>query len=606
MAVDFSKISVLPLPTLANLNATVPNEVDAQRIASAWLDVLAVAVESDKPVDIGNLFLEESSWRDMLSLTWDFRTFHGISSITTFLEDRIKSTHPRSFKLRQEFLGLQRPNEDIAWINAFFDFETDIGIGFGVLRLVPTSSGEWKAYTVFTNLEGLKGFPEKIGALRNQEPSHGRWEEDRKRERDSEDGDPTVLIVGGGQSGLEISARLKAYGIKSLVVERNERIGDNWRNRYTALSLHDPVWYNQMPYLPFPSTWPVYAPSQKLANWLEHYAAALDLNVWTSSEVTGAIQDSNTRKWRVSVRRADRSTRVFNVNHLVLSTGFSSPKPKIPEVPGVFGGETLHSSQHKQASDYAGRKVVVIGSCVAAHDIAHDCYNHGVDVTMYQRSSTHVMTTKNGYAVLLGGMYAENGPSTDIADRVNASLPYFAGIGLKQQIAQKIAELDKELIDALNQSGFRTNQGIFETGLLLLAFSRNGGYYLDVGTSQLIADGRIKLKSDSQLKEFTKTGLLFEDGSELEADVAIFATGNGDIKDNIREICGDDVADRCPPLVGFDQEGELSGIARYLGTPSLWYLTGSLATCRFYSKHVALQIKAQEEGVFGSRYSLSS
>ena len=246
MSIDVSKLPVPPLPTLANLNATVPNDLDAPKVASEWLNALSAAIESNDAKKAVSLFVEDCWWRDMLALTWDFRTFHGSPAIEVFLRDRIDATHPRAFQLRQDFLGLQRPYEDLAWINAFFNFETDVGIGFGIFRLVPTANGEWKAHVVYTNLEDLKGFPEKIGALRNPDPNHGHWEEDRNREKEFEKSDPVVLIIGGGQSGLDVAARLKSLDVSTLVVERNERIGDNWRNRYDALCLHDVVCKSQI------------------------------------------------------------------------------------------------------------------------------------------------------------------------------------------------------------------------------------------------------------------------------------------------------------------------------------------------------------------------
>ncbi len=241
MSVDISKLPVPPLPTLANLNATVPNDLDAPKVALEWLNALSAAIESNDAKKAASLFVEDCWWRDMLALTWDFRTFRGSPAIEVFLRDRIDATHPRAFQLRRDFLGLQRPYEDLAWINAFFDFETDTGIGFGIFRLVPTANGEWKAHAVYTNLEDLKGFPENIGALRNPHPNHGHWEEDRNCEKEFEKSDPVVLIIGGGHSCLDVAARLKSLDMPTLVVERNERIGDNWRNRYDALCLHDVV-----------------------------------------------------------------------------------------------------------------------------------------------------------------------------------------------------------------------------------------------------------------------------------------------------------------------------------------------------------------------------
>ena len=188
------------------------------------------------------LFVQDAFWRDILSLTWDFRTFSGLPTIAKFLNDRLGLTKPRAFQLREDgYLKLQRPALDLAWINFFFDFETEIGIASGVARLVPTANGEWKAHAVFTNLEDLKGFPEKVGPFGNCAPNQGRWFDDRRKRFESADENPTVLIIGGGQSGLELAARLKALDVPTLVVEKNARIGDNWRNRYDALSLHDPV-----------------------------------------------------------------------------------------------------------------------------------------------------------------------------------------------------------------------------------------------------------------------------------------------------------------------------------------------------------------------------
>lgn len=187
------------------------------------------------------LFLPDFFWRDILALTWDFRIFRGSTKIRQFLRDRLPITKSREFKLKDEFISLQRPYPDLAWVNAMFDFETEVGVCSGVVRLLPTQSGEWKAHVVFTNLEELHGYPEKRGSLRNPLPNHGLWGLQRQKEVEFEGTNPTVLIIGAGQSGLIVAARLKVLDVSVLVVEKNPRIGDNWRNRYEALCLHDPV-----------------------------------------------------------------------------------------------------------------------------------------------------------------------------------------------------------------------------------------------------------------------------------------------------------------------------------------------------------------------------
>ncbi|KAG6867785.1 hypothetical protein C0993_011115 [Termitomyces sp. T159_Od127] len=529
------------LPTLQKLNATIPADLDAKAVAKAWFAFFAQSIEAGDAQGVAKLFVDDGYWRDMLALTWDFRTFSGLSKITQFLADRLGSVRPTALALRDDaYLALQQPYPDLAWINLFFDFETSTGIAFGIARLIPNADGEWKAHTVYTNLEGLKGFPEKVGPLRDTESNHSKWASERKREVEFVDKSPVVLIVGGGQSGLEVAARLRALDVPTLVVEKNQRIGDNWRNRYEALCLHDP-----------------------LANWLEIYAEALELNVWTSSTVVKATQEGDL--WHVCINRGDGSERTFTVKHIVFATGLGSNDGTFPKYPGMdsFKGQILHSSRHKKATDHLGKKVVVVGACI----------------------------------------YSEDGLPTDIADRVTASFPHHFNVGLAQRSTKAIAELDKDLLDALRARGFKVNFGTKGTGFLMLAWMKAGGYYLDTGTSQLIADGKIKLKAGGSIESFTETGLKFDDGSELPADVVIFATGLGDTRNHIRKVVDEEVFKRVKPVWGFDPEGELKGVWRDLGVKGLWSMLGNLALCRFHSKHIALQIKAMEEGVFGERYS---
>ncbi|KAH9484751.1 Indole-3-pyruvate monooxygenase YUCCA1 [Psilocybe cubensis] len=583
-----------PLPTLERLGvSSLPANLDAKKVAQDWLSSFLQAAIAGNVDAVVSLLLPDAFWRDMLALTWDMRTFSGKERIAQFLKDRLSLSKIHDIKLREQFVALQQPYPDLAWISLMFDFATDVGQASGIARLVPSAAGEWKAHVVFTNLESLTDFPEKTGPLRNMEPNHGKWQAQRQREIDFTDQDPVVLVIGGGQSGLEIAARLKYLDIPSLVVERNPRIGDNWRNRYEALCLHDPIWYDHMPYIPFPSTWPVYTPAQKLANWLESYAESLELNVWTSSTISDVRQDPATLKWHVSVKRGDGTDRKFEVNHVVFSTGLGSGVGNIPKYPDMdkFKGQILHSSQHKRALDHKGKKVVVVGACTSAHDISQDYQQHGVDVTMFQRGSTYIMSTKNGWEVIMKGGYWEGGPPADIVDRVNASFPHHMSTVLNQRQTKRIAELDKDLLDSLHKVGFRTNLGIKDTGFGLLAWSKAGGYYLDTGASKLIAEGKIKLKTDSTISSFTETSIKFENGSELPADVVVFSTGVGTPIDHIRQVCGEEVANKCRPIWGLNDEGEINGAWRNLGVVNLWYM---------------MEIKAIEEGLLTSRYELQT
>ncbi|PPQ95455.1 hypothetical protein CVT26_008474 [Gymnopilus dilepis] len=640
------------LPTLPRLGQPhISEDLNAVEVASQWLNSFAEYAQQGDVNGILGLLVSSSFslnffespehvdptapqdiplyWRDILALTWDIRTFEGTEKIKQFLSSQLPLSEISKVQLQTDVPPqLQRPFPDLAWIQLLFKFETKAGLCSGVARLVPISDKEtqdviWKAFNVFTNLEELKGFPEKLGPRRNQEPNHGKWETGRKKENSFEGKDPTVLIIGGGHSGLDTAARLKALDVPTLVIEKNAKIGDNWRSRYEALCLHDPVWYDHLPYMPYPPTWPVYTPAKKLANWLEFYADALELNIWTSSTVTAATQDPETKTWSVTVKKADGSERIFKAKHVVLAIGFKGGLPYIPEIPAMtsFKGQILHSLHHEKATDHAGKKVVVIGSCTSAHDICVDYADHGIDVTMFQRSSTYVMSTKNGIPMLLGGLYSESGPPTELADRLNNSMPNSFMAGITYRVSKLIAEADKEILDGLHKRGFRTNTGYKDCGLLFHVFTKAGGYYMgrlthlstvnhvkrgpstDVGGSQYIIDGKIKLKNDSQIKEFTENGLKFENGSELNTDVVVFCTGLGNPRDSIRRIFGNAVADKSTQIWGLNEEGEISGCYRDIGFSGLYNIQGNLAMCRFFSKTLALQIKAIEEGIFGSRYS---
>lgn len=538
-------------------------------------------------------------------MTWDFRSFQGTDRIRQFLADRLAGSKLSNFQLTSA--SVDDLYADLAWVRVHFTFENNVGSGSGVARLVPIKDAnggvQWKAHNVFTNLEELRGHPERSGALRNPEPNHGKWIDQRQREIEFEDRDPEVLVIGGGQSGLEIAARLKLLGVSTLVCEKNKRIGDNWRLRYAALCLHDVVWYDHMPYIPFPATWPVYTPAQKLADWLESYAKSMEVDFWTEAKVLDAKRQED-GKWAVTVQRGGKN-RVFHVDHVIFAIGVGGGTPNMPKIPGAedFQGQILHSTQHKKATDHAGKKVAVVGACTSAHDIAADYADNGVDITLVQRSSTYIMTNKEGMPRLMRGTYWEGGPPTEVADIIDNSMPILYRKMLHKRITADIAEADKELLNGLNKVGFKTNMGVDGSGFLILAMLRLGGYYLDVGASQRIIDGKIKLKSSGPIKRFTKTGMLFEDGSEQAADVVLFATGYGDPRGPIRDIVGEELGKKITPVWGVDSEGEIRSAWKEIGAENLWLMMGNFAWCRFYSKRLALQIKAKQVGLFGERYS---
>ncbi|KAG2364038.1 hypothetical protein BDR07DRAFT_1482899 [Suillus spraguei] len=588
------------LPTLDRLGVTDPSNVSSSEVATEWLSAFSAAITQNNTAAVAGLFLENGFWKDVVALTWDLRTFEGRKDIKRLLDARLTATGLHDLCLLQEPLKepvLQKVDHDLVWLRFCFGFATKHGKGTRSFISFPFQIQSGRPTCGFTFLHEHLLTMGKLGPLRNSEAEHGGWEEKRQQETDFSNGDPTVIVIGAGHTGLETAARLKYIGVPTLVIEKKPRVGDSWRDRYKTLCLHDTIWYSQTPYLNFPSTWPIHTPAAKLADWLEGYASFLELNVWTSSTITKTSWNDSTKTWTVEVNHGGKGTRTLTVKHLVFATG-SGGHPTVPDIPGKasFKGSAVHSSEFKSAANHIGKKAIVVGCCNSAHDIAQDFCSHGVDVTMYQRSSTFVVSVESIVA-MLGAVYNDDFP-TELADTYTTSLPWVVVRGLHQRMVRMVAKTaDKAILDGLANVGFETNLGAHEAGLFALYLERGGGYYIDTGASKSIIDGHIKVKSGSAIESFTENGLRFADGTELQADIIVFATGYGDTRDFMREVCGDEVASKITRVWGLDEEGQTAGVWRYCGHDGLWFANGNLALSRFHSLHLALQIKAIEEGI---------
>ncbi|GJE89351.1 NAD(P)/FAD-dependent oxidoreductase [Phanerochaete sordida] len=589
------------LPTFASLGATPPENPDAQAIAHAWADSFADHIaRQDVAGLVGSLLHPASWWRDLFALTWDLRSFAGSAAITTFLHDCL----PRSGlgELTLESAVHQPLFPDLAWILVRFAFSTRVATGKGTARLVYGPDGVWRAFAVSTQLDGLKGHPERLGDLRDFRTDLGDWAERRAEEREFVEKDPEALVIGGGHGGLDIAAYLKTLGVSCLVVEKNERVGDNWRKRYDSLTLHDPIWSNHMPYLPFPSSWPVFPPASKIADWLEFYVNALDLNVWTSTEAVSAVRNEETKKWDVTVRRGDGSERTLHVDNIILAQGFTFKKVDFPGQE-EFQGKLMHSTQYRSTKNLDAKKVVIIGAATSAHDIASDCVKHGIgDVTMIQRSSTYIISNA-GVRTLMPASDWEQRPREEV-ELDSFSMSFKLQFPLHARFVAALREMDRELLDGLTRTGYRVGNGAKDDcGPFRLFTDRGGGHYIETGTCQRIIDGKIKVKSGSGIERITATGVTLADGTELPADVIIVATGVDSERVPARKLLGPEVGARVPGLWGLNAEGELRGAWHELdGLDNMWSTMGNFAICRFYAKLIALQVKAKQERIFGPRY----
>ncbi|RMJ19385.1 hypothetical protein CDV36_000957 [Fusarium kuroshium] len=597
-----------------------PASSDPQEVAAALVESINKAVQKHDYPALARLFTDDGYWRDHLALSWVFRTVQGPSAILDFLKSAAGSKD--GFRLKSisidDSSATRSPktvpidgDATVFGVQFFFTVETALGIGQGLARAVE-HNGEWKLFTLYTRLQDFKGYEEAINEHRPKGVEHGgkpgrkNWAQRRAAAANFEDGsEPAVLIIGAGQAGLTAAARLKMLGIEAIAIDQNDRVGDNWRKRYHQLVLHDPVWYDHMPYLKFPPQWPIFTPKDKLAQFFEAYATLLELNVWTRTSIVDTKWDDTTKSWTVSVERkkGDGSVekRTFHPRHIIQATGHSGKK-NMPTMKGIenFKGDRLcHSSEFPGAQENSkGKKAIVVGSCNSGHDIAQDYLEKGYDITIVQRSSTHVVSSKAITDIALKGIYSEDGPEVDDADLLIHGLPTPVLKAIQVTVCEKQAEHDKELLDGLDRAGFKVDRGPDGAGLFFKYFQRGGGYYIDVGASKLIAEGKIKVKHGQEIDTVLPHGLRFADGTELEADEIIFATGYQNMRTQTRVMFGDEIADQVGDVWGFNNEGEMRTMWQKSGHPGFWFHGGNLAICRYYSKLLALQIKGLEEGLY--------
>jgi putative flavoprotein involved in K+ transport len=296
------------------------------------------------------------------------------------------------------------------------------------------------------------------------------------------------------------------------VIDKALRIGDNWRLRYHGLKLHNKTPVNHLRYLPFPPTFPEYIPKDKIANWLESYVDIMEINFWTGTTFDGAEYDESSQRWAAHVRKADGTARTLRPKHIVIATSVSGT-PNIPRIATLenFTGTVLHSSQFKAGQQWTGRPVVVLGTGTSAHDICQELHAHGAEVTMVQRSPTMVVNVDP--AQLYDQSYLGDGPPVEIRDVMNSGLPLPVIKAAHKLITDEVKKLDADLLSRLEQAGFRLEFGEDGTGWPLKFRTRGGGYYFNVGCSELIADRKIRLIQADGIQHFTAKGLALGDGS---------------------------------------------------------------------------------------------
>jgi putative flavoprotein involved in K+ transport len=573
--------------------------------AASWLTEFSATLERRDVAAVLELFDEDCYWRDLLAFSWNIKTFEGGHDIAAMLNATLAQAAPSNWQVT-------RATGTAGQVEAWFSFATKAGRGEGIVRLE-----DGKCRTILTTLQALEGHEEALGATRPLGVRHGAdrqretWSERRAREEAAfgATADPYCLVIGGGQGGIMLGARLKHLGVPTVIVEKNEKPGDSWRRRYRSLVLHDPVWYDHLPYLPFPSTWPVFTPKDKMGDWLEMYVKVMELTYWGGTECVAASYDEQQQRWTVHLAR-DGKPVVLHPAHLVFATGAYGP-PKFIAFPGAeqFKGEVLHSSQYTDGTKYRGRKVAVVGAGSSGHDVSVDLWEAGADVTMLQRSPTTVVRsgTQMEFAFdIYSEAAVQSGIDVDTADMIAAATPFALQPPVQRALTDRIRERDAEFYRQLEAAGFLLDFGEDNTGLMMKAYRTGSGYYIDVGASQLIIDGEIKVRSGVEIEALTTGGIRLSDGSEIAADVIIQSTGFQSMHEVVARLVSREVADRIGPCWGLGSgtrndpgpwHGELRNMYKPTAQQALWFQGGNLALSRFYSKFLALQIKARMEGI---------
>jgi len=585
------------------------------QMADAWLSAFTSALERGDVEAAVALFEPDCYWRDLVAFTWNIRTQEGPEAIRAMLNARLADTKPTAFAIEGEAA------EAGGVVEAWFTFETAVARGRGHLRL-----RDGKAWTLLTTMNELKGFEERKGERRIKGAEHGvhpgrkTWLEQRQDEAAAlgHTEQPYVVIIGGGQGGIALGARLRRLGVPTLIVEKNARPGDSWRKRYKSLCLHDPVWYDHMPYLPFPDHWPVFAPKDKIGDWLEMYTKVMELNYWGSTTAKKARFDDATQEWEVVVERDGREL-TLRPKQLVFALGVSG-YPSVPAIPGAetFEGEQHHSSRHPGPQAWRGKRCVVLGSNNSAHDICAALWEHGADVTMVQRSSTHIAPSESLMELALGGLYSEAavkaGVTTDKADLIFASVPYKIMAPMQVPVYDEMKKRDADLYARLEKAGFMLDFGPDGSGLFMKYLRRGSGYYIDVGASELVANGSIKLSSGVSIERINPRSVTLTDGTELPADLIVYATGYGSMNGWLAELVSPEVADKVGKVWGLGSdtakdpgpwEGELRNMWKPTQGPNLWFHGGNLHQSRHYSQFLSLQLKARMEGIPTPVYELA-
>ncbi|KAK2590851.1 hypothetical protein QQS21_011463 [Conoideocrella luteorostrata] len=604
MTNEFPPCSRIPSLTL---HESLDKETNPQPIVERWITSLTNCMSEKTAKNLEHLFIEESWWRDLVSLSWDFTSKYGPEAISQYLAESTAGLQ----KVEIVLSGALQPQlvdmMGMTYVQSGFNFQTTVGSGRGVVRLANVGLDDWKAWTVSTQLERLRG-QEEMEPMRlrspviQQEPPNDATDDLKSRATDLQ-----VLVVGAGQSGLAIAAHLQNLGLRHLVVEKSSQLGAGWRSRYDSIKSHTPSYSDHYPFLKFPTNWPRWLEKEHMVQWIESYKNIMGINVAHSVSVDAIKYDESTRQYTVEADTPSGRC-IIQTKHIVLATGICSEAPIWPQFPGEksYTGQIYHSSEHKSASqipDLENKRITIVGCGASAHDIAQDLVNHGAKgVSIVQRHPIFTISLDSTEKFQMA-LWNTPGLSTEDADLLANSLPTSLARAMAVGITKMMCENDKTLLDGLREAGMALRTGSDGVSFLDYQIVKTGCFYIDQGASQMIIDGKIKIyQCEEGVKEFNSSGITLRNDTDIDSDVVILATGYERCDQTVKSLMGEEVHSKIPGFGLLDNEQERIGCWRPTGVPGFWYMTGSFVWCRQFSSLLALQIYAVEHGLNTGHY----
>ena len=542
-----------------------------------------------------NALINGAFWGDWLSLTERVRTTYGRELILRQWQQSMLQKTLSGFT--PTMAAVVRPCKGSSWVAVAVDFTVRQADGLvshnlANVGIVPEDDGTWKIWMLTTMLENFQGLGHP------DQPPLGVPSTPAFAPRGL---DYSVVIVGAGQGGLSLAGRLRALNIKAVVIEKASTVGSAWTSKYDTVKLHTTRDYN---HLPFDRTWtepdPELLPGPVVAEGFARYVDKYGLDVWLNSQPISCKRDDESATWTLEIATASPSnskTHTITCRHLAIATGAGVSQPNMPFIPNsnLFAGTLMHQSRYRNGCPYAGRHAIVIGTGTTGHDIAQSLLDARVaSITMIQRSPTAVYPVQ-WILDWQRSAYGVDVP-TEISDRVGGSAPNKVA---SEIVSRNFAEAAKkpeymELFDGLERAGFRVDHGQNFLGQIL---TRYGGYYIDVGTSQHIVDGAIKIKSGVEATSLTQSGVQFSDGTHLPADVIVLATGyEKDYRKQVAQVVGAEIAGQCREFWGLDENGDVRGVMEE-SRGGLWMVGGGASQARFWSRFAALLMQADLLGL---------